>query len=225
MARARPLSEMVAEAYRLADAEGDEPRHPRVDVQRWVNKGLNELYDLLVKARGRDWFRSSATITLVPGTVDYALPADFLLLLTLRNDGGGGLEPYNPAQDAELRDTGVQSSGSPLYYQLRAGFVTLLPTPGTGTLTIDYLPTFTELATPDATFDGVSGWEDYASLYAARRIAIKDENLELAATFAGDMATLAARISSLATKRDAGSPGRIKDVRGQRAHAFARRWR
>jgi hypothetical protein len=48
MARSRTLTEIADEAYRLADAEGMTARHPRADVVRWANKGLAELYDLLV---------------------------------------------------------------------------------------------------------------------------------------------------------------------------------
>jgi hypothetical protein len=225
MARARDLQEMTDEAYRLADAEGDELRHPRADVQRWVNKGLNELYDVLVEARGRDYYRASATIALVSGTVDYSLPADFYKLIGVRRPNGGALVAYDPAQDAELRDGALILGSSPLYYQLRGTVISFLPTPGDGEILLDYVPAFVDLADEAATFDGVSGWEDYASLFAARRMAMKDESFELAGTLGGDLAKLAERIGKLAPKRDAGSPRRVKDVRSQTRHAALRRWR
>lgn len=224
MARARDLQEMTDEAYRLADAEGDELRHPRADVQRWVNKGLNELYDVLVEARGRDYYRASATITLT-GAEDYPLPADFYKLIGVRRPTGGALEPYDPAQDAELRDGSLVIGIAPLYYQLRGANITLLPISGAGDVVLDYVPAFSDLTTESATFDGVSGWEDYASLFAARRMALKDESYELAGTLAGDLAKLGERIGKLAPKRDAGSPRRVKDVRSQQRHAALRRWR
>lgn len=225
MARSRTLLEMREEAYRYADTEGDILRHPVADVNRWVNKGLLELYDLLVEARGRDYYRSSSTITLVSGTVDYALPATFYKLVGFRRTAGGALLPYDPAQDAELRDGASMVPNSPRYYQLRGANVTFLPTPGTGTVECDFIPAFTDLAADVDTFDGVSGWEDYASLFAARRMAIKDESFELATMLAADMGGLAERIRRLSPTRDAGAPKRVKDVRGQLQHARMRWWR
>ena len=225
MARSRALSEMVDEAYRLTDTEGEEDRHPRPEVIRWVNKGLLELYDLLVEARGRDYYRASASITLVAGTVDYPLPSDFYKLVSLRNETGGALQPYDPAQDAELRDGSIQYSASPRYYQLRGANVTMLPTPGSGTVVVDYVPAFADLTTETATFDGVSGWEDYASLWAAKRIATKNEDYELVGVLSQEMAALGERIAKLAPKRDAGAPRRVRDVRSQTAHTNTRWWR
>lgn len=71
----------------------------------------------------------------------------------------------------------------------------------------------------------MSGWEDYACLFAARRMAIKDEAFELAATLAGDMAGLTERVRRLAPTRDSGAARRVKDVRGQQQHARMRWWR
>lgn len=225
MARSRTYLEMKEEAYRYADATGDVLRHPLADVGRWVNKGLAELYDLLTEARGRDYYRSSSTITLVSGTVDYALPATFYKLVGFRRTDGGALLPYEPAQDAELRDGAAMVPNSPRYYQLRGANVTFLPTPSTGTVECDFVPAFVDLSADGDTFDGVSGWEDYACLFAARRMAIKDEAFELAATLAGDMAGLAERVRRLAPTRDSGAARRVKDVRGQQQHARMRWWR
>lgn len=225
MARARTLAEMVDEAYSLSDTEGETDRHPRSDVIRWVNKGLLELYDMLVEARGRDYYRAEQVIPLVPGTTDYALPIGFYKLVGLRHEQGGALHPYDPAQDAELRDGSVMVGASPRYYQLRGANVTLLPVPGAGNVICDYVPAFADLSAESSTFDGVSGWEDYASLFAAKRIAIRNEDFELVATLTQEMATLAERIGKLAPKRDAGHPRRVTDVRGQQMHTSLRWWR
>lgn len=225
MARARTLAEMVDEAYRLADTEGETDRHPRPDVIRWVNKGLAELYDFLVEARGRDYYRATSSITLIPGTVNYKLPDAFYKLVGFRHLDGGALLPYDPAQDAELRDGSVAIGASPRFYQLRGEDVTFLPMPGAGTVVCDYIPAFVDLTAETSTFDGVSGWEDHASLYAAKRMAIKNEDFELVGVLSQEQATLAERIGKLAPKRDAGAARRVKDVRAQEKHTALRWWR
>lgn len=225
MARSRTLTEIVDEGYRFADAVGMTDRHPRPDCVRWANKGLAELYDLLVDARGIEWFRSTTNITLVDGTTDYTLPTTFMQLLGARFVGGAALLPFPEAQSAELRDSYVQASSSPRYYQLAANNITFLPTPGTGTVTLDYVPAFVDLDDDGvATFDGVNGWETYASHFQAQLMCLKDRDGEGSAMNSQAMAGMAQRIKGLAKKRDAGAPGRIKDVLGQQAHARFRRW-
>ena len=116
MARSRTLTEIVDEAYRYADVEGQLLRHPRADVVRWANKGLAELWDLLIAAHALDWGRSTATLTLT-GATDYALPATFYQLLGARLTAGGALLPYPQHQDAELRDGLVQAQGATVHDQ------------------------------------------------------------------------------------------------------------
>lgn len=220
MARARPLSEIVDEAYRLADAVRNDLRHPRPDVIRWVNKGLAELCDLIGERNGRDWFRSSASITLT-GATEYPLPATFYKLVGIRRADGGALTPYAPAQEAELRDS-TAMTGTARYYQLRGAEISVLPA-STGTITLDFIANFADLVAETDTFDGVAGWEDYASLYAAKRMAIRDESPELVGILEGELGKMSARVRAMAAARDVGAPKRVKDVRGQLAHA-RRRW-
>lgn len=225
MARSRTLTEIADEAYRFADAVGMTDRHPRADVVRWCNKGLAELYDLLVAAKGLDWFRASTTITLVAGTTDYALHAAFYQLLGARVSGGAALLPFPEGQSAELRDAYVQGASSPRYYQLAAANITFLPVPASGSVILDYVPAFTDLADDGvATFDGVNGWETYGSLFAARLMSVKDSDETKVAMLGAETNAMVGRIRGLARQRDPSAAGRVKDVRGQEAHSRFRRW-
>ena len=226
MARARTLTLIADEAYRYADCVGMTDRHPRADVVRWCNQGLTELYDALVMARGLDWYRTTGTIALVDGTSSYSLPAAFYQLLGVRMNDGGALQPFTQADAAELRDGYVTSGSGPRYYQLGGSSIVFLPTPGTGTITLDYVPAFVDLADNSSdTFDGVNGWEDYASLWAAKRMALKDADETRVALLSGELTAIGMRVRALATRRDAGTPRQVKDVRGQAAHARWRWWR
>lgn len=226
MARSRTLTEIADEAYRLADAEGMTARHPRADVVRWTNKGLAELYDLLVSARGLEWYRASTTIALVAGTTDYALPAAFYALLGARMLDGGALLPMSQGASAELRDGYLQGGAGPRLYQLAGANITILPVPSSGSLVLDYVPAFVDLADDGvATFDGVNGWETYGSIFAARLMSIKDSDETKLAMLTGELSGMAQRVRGLARKRDVSAPTRVRDVRGMAAHAAARRWR
>ncbi len=223
MARARPLSEIVDEAYRLADAVRNDLRHPRPDVIRWVNKGLAELWDMLLERNGRDWSHSSATIPLT-GATEYPLPATFYKLIAIRKTpDGGNLIPFAPAQEAELRDSST-TTGAPLFYQLRANELVVLPVGSYGEIHLDFIANFVDLALETDTFDGIAGFEDYGALFAAKRMAMRDESPELMAMLDAEMGRLAGRVRAMTAVRDVGEPKRVKDVRGSRSHARRRWW-
>lgn len=224
MARSRAGDDLIDDAYRRSDNEGATDRHPRADVLRYVNQGCAELYDLLIEARGRTYYRSATawSFTTTADTTLYtaSFPATFYRLVSIRvSDGtvGEPLHPFTPMEEPELRTDGV-AAYFPTHYELRPNGVVLLPEHSAGkTVTVDYIPTFTDLSDSGAsTFDGINGWEEYAVCFAARNMATKDEEWELARALESDMARLKERISKLAPHRDAFRPRRLQDVRGTR---------
>src|SRR4051812_30482519 len=52
-------------------------------VNDLINLALTELYDLLVAARGHEYYRTSAPLTLVPNAATVSLPVDLYELLTV----------------------------------------------------------------------------------------------------------------------------------------------
>ncbi len=110
MSRTRSGEELIADSYRRADLVGATDRHPRPVVLRDVNQGGAELYDKLVLARGRAYYRATPTLLTTAGnTTRYALPATFYRLISLRVRGPGGfcLEPFSPQDEPSLREPGV----------------------------------------------------------------------------------------------------------------------
>lgn len=218
MARTRTLVNLRGDAYRRADVESATERHPAADVTRYVNQGATELYDLLVEARGRRFFRKNPpqSITTTASTSRYALNADFYRLISVRRSGEGGelLRSFDHVDEPWLRDDGA-SSDYPTHYELQPGYIELLPLHSAGTtIVVDYVPVFTDLSADGDTFDGINGWEEYAVDYAARCMAVKDEEWELVRALDADMARLRERIQKLAPTRDAFRAERVKDVRG-----------
>lgn len=229
MARTRSGQDLINDAYKRADNENATDRHPRTDVLRYVNQGAAELYDLLIKARGADFYRSSTNITTTASTSTYALPAGFYRLISVRvnGDSGGPLVPFDVQEEALLRlsDFGAKY---PTHYSLWGNNVELLPYHDADqTIVLTYVPSPTDLTdSPSSYFDGISGWEEYVTLFAARCMAIKDEDYELAAVCKQDMESLKLRIAELAPKRDNFRAKRVRDVRGPQAavRPSTRRW-
>lgn len=216
--RGRRLDDLRNDAYKRADCEGATDRHPPADVTRYINQGCTELYDLLVEARGRSYYRKKPAklITTLAQTTSYDLPDDFYQLLTVRRQGQGGdlLRSMQPEDEPWLREPG-NATAFPTHYDLQPGTVELLPLHGAGTtIVVEYVPTFTDLAADADQVNGINGWEEYVVCFAAHCMATKDDERALKKDLETDMAKLAARIEKLAPKRDRFRAERVKNVRG-----------
>lgn len=224
MARTRTGAELIDDSYLRADLVGATDRHPRATVLRYVNQGCTELYDLLVEARGRAYYRATpSTITTAANTTRYALPAAFYRLISVRVSGRGGycLDTFDPQDEPMLRDPSVTAE-KPTRYELQPGYVELLPLHrGSQSIIVDYVPVFTDLADGSGTFDGINGWEQYVVEFAAREMLLKDGEKSDANDCTQKMQALAMRIGKLAPKRDAFRAERVKNVRGGQGYG---RW-
>lgn len=227
--RTRSGQDLINDSYLRADLVGAEDRHPRDAVLRYVNEGAAELYDLLVEARGRTYFRVNPPwpITTAANTTRYALPTDFYQLISIRVAGieGFSLDPFDPQDEPRLRaPSGTVSK--PHRYEMQPGFVEMLPLhmPGVSVI-VDYVPVCPELTDDTtSTFDGINGWEAYIAYYAAREMLFKDGEKDDAAAQTAEMASLAKRIGKLAPQRDRFRAERVKNVRGRHFSLGGRRW-
>lgn len=229
MARTRSGQDLIDDAYGRADLIGTEDRHPRDKVLRYVNEGATELYDLLVEARGRTYFRATPpwSIATQANVTRYALPPTFYQLISVRVAGASGftLDTFDPQDEPALRDPGG-TVVKPCRYELQPGFIELLPIHQAGTTVIvDYVPVFVDLTdTTTSTFDGINGWEQYIVYYAAREMLFKDGEKDDAAAQTAEMAALAKRIGKLAPQRDRFRAERVKNVRARAFTVNGRRW-
>lgn len=220
MGRSRTLAELRADAYKRADLEGAEDRHPPADVTRYINQGGAELRDLIIESRGRTFFRSSTphTITTSASVTRYDLAEDFYRLISVRLAGPGGytLEPFTPQNEPELREPGF-GGGRPLHYELQAYAIELLPAHEAGLqIVVEYIAAFADLVADGDELEGYSGWEEYPVIFAARCMATKDTEWETVRALTDDLDRLRARIQKLAPHRDAFRSETIKDVRQTR---------
>lgn len=226
MARNRSGADLIDDALLRADVQEATDRHPRPEVLRHVNQGRAELYDILVEARGKAYFRSATpwTVTTTADTTLYTsgFPATFYRLISVRvtdADGHGGapLEPLQPQEEAWMLDPDAE--GWPTHYDMRPNGIGIYPEHDADLrVVVEYIPCVTDLADDSATTnaDGVNGWEEYVVEFAARRIAKKDGDMELIADCDREMARLKERIKRLAPNRDTFRARRVQDVRGPR---------
>lgn len=227
MARGRRLDELRADARKRADVEGATARHPDADVTRYVNQGYAELYDLLVEARGRSYFRNPTplTITTAADTSRYALPAKFYRLISVRrsDEYADMLVPFTQQDEPLLRMESAEVD-FPTHYELQNGYIELLPLHEAGhTIIAEYVPSITDLSADGDTVDGVNGWEEYIVCFAAKCMAVKDEEYALVSALNSELMHLQKRISKLAPTRDAFRAERVKDVRGVLPFGWIRR--
>ncbi len=190
---------------------------------RLVNMALAELYDLLVKARGHEYYEVSTELNTTAGSAIVALPQDFYELITLFarwNASPEGLEELDSldhlGDQVDFRVLNTWTQFSPKAWRIRGQLLELFPTPSAvTTLEIRYVPAFQDLTADASTFDGVNGWEKLVTARAAM------EALALQGLNAAGPSTIYQRerdrIEELAADRAAANPPTIRDVRGRGA--------
>lgn len=208
----------------LADQETSAASTAFVDnteLDARINEALKQLYNLLIAARGQEYYVASVNWTAVAGQESYTLPADFMRLLTVyARDGGSRYEAVPTWEMAERPDllwrgsVGTTNIGE-YRYRLQGGNISFLPTPSSTSHTFYalYVPAMTELVADTDVFDGVAGWEKWAALTAAIDIASKEEAVEHVQMLMAQRALIQSQIDQLGGERDAARPPRIQDTR------------
>lgn len=218
MARTATLTVLIADTRKAADMEGSTFVSDS-EITRYLNQSATELYDLLVE-KSADYYVTSGTVSVVAGTSTYALPASFYKLLSAEVPLGGEMsyimQPFAWAHRHLYGEAGWGCG--PVAYQLRGGNITFVPEPDAAyTVTVWYIPAFTDLSAGSDTLDGVNGWEEYVTLDAAIKCLRKEES---------DVSLLMAQKEMLRERiirnahRDQGEPHRIIDVTGRNARAW-----
>jgi hypothetical protein len=156
-----------------------------------INGSLYELYGLLIQKYGDDYYVATATATTNGYEDRIVLADDFLKLLAVDLQQSNGWTTLKPFSFAERNRLG----GMP-----RAGYV----------LQIHYIPRLSALVNDVDLVDGVSGWEEYVVVDAARKALLKEESDT--SGLEREKAALVQRIEAEAAQRDAGEPATVAEV-------------
>lgn len=207
------------------------------EVSSLVNEGIAGLYNLLIQARGQEYYSIDYVFSTVANQQIYDLPADFYQLLDVTaviENHTHKLIRYQMADMAALRDSGMTSPATLPRYRLRGEFNTttnvaqiqILPVPNqVFAIALYYVPAPVLLSADSDTCDGIAGFEEWVVLDAAIRCLQKEESD--VSFLAAEREKVEMRIRYLRDDRDAGDAPRVQDVRG-RAVAYdstlTRRW-
>ncbi len=184
MAKSVTLTQLRADCRLWADLReesGNDQFISATELDRLINLSLASFYDLLVAARGHEYYQDEDTIAVVSGTSRYNLPATFYELLSLTLEWSSTdhevVVPYERINErAVLNNYSTWGNGARKAYRLRGAQIELLPTP-TSSVTgrLQFVPVYTTLTNPSDTFDGVNGWERLIAYDVAIQIRVMQE--------------------------------------------------
>lgn len=211
MADAVALSVLRTKCRRLSNMETIDQANAFItdaELTERLNSNLRTVYEKLVDARGANFFRSVYTFNTVAGTTAYALPGAFLALLAVNMVPSVG-QVVDLVEATESEASALITATLPTRYQLRGANIALLPTPSTVvSVSLVYVPAFTELAADGDTFDGVCGFEEAAIWRTVAEMLAKDQSDPSFAV--GRAVEWDARIAKMADHRDIGGPPRVE---------------
>lgn len=212
MARSRTLAEMRSDVRLRADLVGN-TFVTDAEIDEYLNQSIAELYDLLVSARGQEYYVTRWSFTTAANTELYALPADHFEVLyveTFVNNQRLRMRPYSLHERAAILGV-TQLPARPYAFRLQAGSISFLPIPDAAyPTTVFYVPACPRLVLGTDTFDGIDGWEEYAIW---RAVAYCQQKEQLDMSFAqGMIAGMRERIQRLAPFRAANNAERVTDA-------------
>lgn len=194
------------------------------EVDRLIHQAARgELYDLLVAARGHEYFEAISALATVAGSATVDLPADFYEMLSLYVVWGSTeVEPLDGLESVDDRDRYIYPGATwaretPKAFRMRGTVIELFPTPtAVSALELRYVPIYQE----GSSFDAVNGWDRLVSLRAAMdMLAVNKLPMgQLEALYERDLA----RIEMMAADRAANVPARVRDVMGYEEGRFGR---
>jgi hypothetical protein len=231
MARTRTLTNLIADVRYQADIENELRRHPTLTITRLINQSINALR-LKISSSGHPYYLAeSASANTVSGTDDYAVPSDMIALYGVNitvNNRVQSMQDFALVERNDYSSESYPSTGIPVMYRLHeTGYVRFIPTPDSAyAYQFVYLPTATDLSSGTDTFDGIAGWEDWVVYDVAFKIAVRDENEELAGGISALLGKKEQEIMSWAKKRHRGNPAHRQDYRGhaRATESWARRY-
>lgn len=203
------LSERVLQR---ANLEGRSAFIKPYELTDLINGSVAEWVD---EVRGTTWngtyARSLHAFNTVTNTQKYALPTDFLTLISVDVTVAGGApvisaRAYQEEQRNAFRNMPVMGGwglSQPIYYQIQGTDISFIPLPqGAYAVTVNYIPTAPVLADADDTIDSINGWEEFIVLDAAIKCLIKAGETETLPVLGARLEQQRVRIRAMAPRRD-----------------------
>lgn len=190
------------------------------EANSYISNSYKALYDILVQKYGDDYLVATPyTFTTDGGSTLFPLPADFYKLLGVEV----ALNPNDPNSWITLRKFEFVQRNlwnypnvytfygiTNLRYRLNGSNLMIVPIASANqTIRIWYCPRPNILMKDTDLLDGISGWEDYVILDAARKMLLKQE--QDTSEIVQEMQFIVNRIEQAAENRDPGEPETVSD--------------
>lgn len=152
MARTRTLTELRTDARQRADMENS-TFVSDTEATRYINLGVSKLYDLLLQARGDEYYMQRMDFTTTAGEELYPLPSNFYKLIAVDINDGASVFSAKPLEFQSERNTYQENAGwgrgfFPVKYMLQSSHIRFFPAPSSShTITLWYVPHAPELGT------------------------------------------------------------------------------
>lgn len=204
------LSALCSRTLQTSNLEGATEFITPTELIDYVNGSIAEWCD---EVRGTTWngtySRSSLTFTTEANQQTYALPADFLTLLSVDVFIAGSpisAVAYQEEQRNAFDNYPIMfgwGASNPIYYQVQGDNISLVHAPqGEYEVRLNYTPTAPVLSDPDDYLDSINGWEEFIVLDAAIKCLTKAGELEMIQELKDRRERQRQRIRALAPRRD-----------------------
>jgi hypothetical protein len=215
MAAPVTLTQLIQEVRRRANLENQIGFITDQEITSYLNYGCSEVYDMLVAAKGQEWFVASYPFLSVLNQDTYALPANLYQLMTVDIELGNNIilsaRPYMPSERNRFKWYPGWFYNMPVYYRLQGQFIKFIPAPSAAyQVQLNYYPTYIPLSNPSDTFDGINGWEEFG-IWAAVA-ACKQKGDEDPSFAQGRCQELRAKIEAMGADHAAYDNERVHDI-------------
>lgn len=202
------LSDLRTRARSKSDTT-DSNRPSNSEFNTWINDGIANLHDILVKQNPDRYTEAGSEFTTTAGTLEYALPATFYKLRGVeRKLSTNNWERVRKFNWNERNDAGIR-------YRQRGLYLRFTDVDG-ATYRVWHIPAPTALSDDADTYDAPNRYEQYVAAYAARQALMQEESDTVEIN--NELMALEQRILASAGDVDTEEPDTISDVYSYNPH-------
>ncbi len=232
------LTQLQADVQLRADVQNSVAAFPLTEITDYINRGIARVHGLLALS-GEAYYRSQAQFTAVGGQQQYyttaasgvpagtaLLPTDIFRVEALDSQVQGNVWTNCQRFQWERRNDYQQNALSTwpatvtIYDFMGSGpsaSLYLQPIPGVGApFRIWYFPVPVVLVAGSDTWDTANRWDEYVIAFAAKLVAERDQNFELAAKLDQMVSGMEGTIKAEGESRISGQAPKIRRSRYRR---------
>jgi hypothetical protein len=219
------LEQVLVRVRQKANVENVTQFVTEAELTDMTNQSLAEWYDMIrLTTFGGQYYRSTYAITTVGTQGTYALPTDFLNLLSVDcflTPGASttsmvrSARPYQEEQRNMFRywPVGGWLVSNPIFYQLQGPNISFIPTPQSAfQVNLNYTPTAPVLVSATDSFDSINGLDEWIVIDVAIKVLQKGNKSERIAQLSPYLMRQEARIKSTVGQRDQYGTETVHDV-------------